>query len=139
MKEISIFMKNKMKNSFCLKGKHRVLHPGRNNCMHQYRLGADLLERSSVGKDVGVLLDSRLATRQQRAFMAKKTNGILGCIKKSMTRRSREVILSLYSAVVRPNLAYYVQFMSVISRGPFHPLPVCDFVKSGLWQCATMA
>ena len=97
--------------------------------MHQYRLGADLLERSSAGKDLGVLLDSRYVD----------TNGILGCIRKSVTRRSREVILSLYSAVVRPNLAYYVQFMSVISRGPFHPLPVCDFVKSGLWQCATMA
>ena len=68
--------------------------------MHQYRLGADLLERSSAGKDLGVLLDSRYVD----------TNGILGCIRKSVTRRSREVILSLYSAVVRPNLEYYVQF-----------------------------
>ena len=68
--------------------------------MHQYRLGADLLERSSARKDLGVLLDSRYVD----------TNGILGCIRKSVTRRSREVILSLYSAVVRPNLEYYVQF-----------------------------
>ena len=46
--------------------------------MHQYRLGADLLERSSAEKDLGVPVDGRLATSQQCALVAKKTNGILG-------------------------------------------------------------
>ena len=53
------------------KSKCRVLHLGRSNCMHQYRLGDELLERSSA---------------------------------------EREVILPLYSALVRPHLEYCVQF-----------------------------
>jgi len=43
------------------KGKCRVLHMGRNNCKHQYRLGADLMEMNSADKDMGVLADNRLA------------------------------------------------------------------------------
>ena len=60
------------------------MHLGRNNHMHQYRLGADWLEKSSAEKDLGVLVDHRLAMSQQCALVAKKPNGNLGCIKKSM-------------------------------------------------------
>jgi len=75
------------------KVKCRVLHLGRNNLMHQYRLGVDLLECSSVERDLGVLVEDKLTKSQQCALAAKQANGILGCIKKSVASRSREVLL----------------------------------------------
>ena len=57
-------------------------------------LGVNQLESSFGEKELGVLLDTRLNTRQQRALLAKVANGILGCIRRSVASRLREVILS---------------------------------------------
>ncbi|KAK4833048.1 hypothetical protein QYF61_027550 [Mycteria americana] len=63
--------------------------------MQCYRLGKEWLESCPAEKDLGV---------------AEKANGILPCIRNSVASRTRDVIVCLYSALVRPHLKYCVQF-----------------------------
>ena len=94
------------------RAKCMVLHVGRGNPKHKYRLGRERLASSPEEKDLGVLVDEKLNITQQCALAAQKASRILGYIKRRVASRPREGILPLYSTLVRSHLEYCVQLWS---------------------------
>jgi len=79
---------------------------------YRYRLEDEGINSIPAKKDLGILMGEKLDMSHQCELTAQKANCILGCIKRSMASRSREVILSLCSALVRPCWEYWIQFWS---------------------------
>ena len=69
------------------------------------------LKKESM-KKTAVYVDSEMSSSRQCGEAIKKANKMIGYIVRSVELKSREVMLKLYNALVRPHQEYCVQFWS---------------------------
>lgn len=60
-------------------------------------------------RDLYILVNNRLTRSQQCVLMAKKTISFLGCDRKTISRRSKKVILLFHSALVKLHLKCWIK------------------------------
>ena len=71
-----------------------------------------VLKKVDHEKDLGVIITSDLKSSKQCIEACSRANKILGYINRSVEYKSKEIILTLYTSLVRPHLEYAVQFWS---------------------------
>jgi len=89
--------------------KCKVLHMGRGNLKHKYRLGGEWLKSSSEEKGLGVLLDEKLNMSRRCAPAAQKAHPILHQEKRGQQGQGGDPAPLLHSCesppgVLRPTL-----------------------------------
>ena len=88
--------------------KCKVMHVGRQNRKHQYRMGDVWLAEVTEEKDLGVWIGSDLKPANQCERAAKSANSALGLITRCFHYRTKSVLVPLYKTFVRPKLEFAV-------------------------------
>jgi len=95
----------------CLPDEHQILRMQ----MHHHITWDRITQEPGTGRDVCgcgaalpalVLGDNKLPGGQHHTAAATKANQILGCIRRGITSRDRDVALPLYTALLRPRLEH---------------------------------
>ena len=75
-------------------------------CTVSCKMGDTRLNNTMSKKDLGIVVDHKLNMSPTCDEVIKNVNTILGCIKRSIVSKSCEVLVPLYSTLVRPHLKY---------------------------------
>jgi hypothetical protein len=86
-----------------------VIHVGRNNKQNIYKLGDKNLRSSESERDLGIIVDNSIKFSEQCSAVIKAANSMLGLIRRTIMCKSKEILVRLYKALVRPKLEYCIQ------------------------------
>ena len=92
--------------------KCKVMHIGKNNTQHVYKLFGKSLTKVDCEKDLGVIFSNDLKTSKHCISASEKANKILGLIAQSLDFKNPSVINKLYRSIIRPHLEYAVSAWS---------------------------
>uniref|UniRef100_A0A4W3H3U0 Reverse transcriptase domain-containing protein n=1 Tax=Callorhinchus milii TaxID=7868 RepID=A0A4W3H3U0_CALMI len=92
--------------------KCEIIHLSSKNKRTDYFLEGEKSDSVSIQRDLGVLVHQSQKVSLQVQQATKKANGMLAFISKGLEYKSREVLLQLYRALVRPHLEYCVHVWS---------------------------
>ena len=82
----------------------------------EYYLNGNKLKHATVQRDLGVLVHETQKPSLQVQQVIRKANGMLAYIARGIEYKSRDVLMHLYRALVRPQLEYSVQYWSPYLR-----------------------
>ena len=86
--------------------KCKVIHYGKNNPNHTYKIDNSDLTTDSEEKDLGITFDKALTFSNQIHQICAKANSRVGLIKKTFTNLNKNIIRLLHKSLVRPLLEY---------------------------------
>lgn len=70
------------------------------NSKNKYSLGGGCIDSSPEEKDLGVLVDQKLAMSQQGMLASQKGSCVLGCIQNSVASKVKDVVFTLYFTLI---------------------------------------
>lgn len=83
-----------------------VMHLGRNNPEFKYNLNNEVLSTSNCERDLGVMIQNNLKSREQCKKVAKKCNQLIGQIRRSFQCKDPELMVKIYKVYILPHLEY---------------------------------
>ena len=89
---------------------------GKTNTRCDYNLGNNHLKESKQERDLEVIINCKGKQFEQCSTAVNKANAVLGMIKRNVVFKSKDNIVRLYKALVRPKLEYCIQVWSPYLR-----------------------
>ena len=122
--------------------KCKVMHFGAGNKLFSYDLGGGCLAVSEGERDLGVNVSIDLKVSKQCMKAAATANCVLGMISRTISSRSKDIIVNLYKSLVRPHLEYCIQAwrphyqkdIDVLERVQRRATRMIDGYKSKLYE-----